>query len=93
MMAATKGEYKAPKKKGRRSQSFPSWSFLPLVLFFGIFAFLNFMRRRRHFYSGGSTGWTRSGGFFGSGSSFGDSGGGFSGGGGDFGGGGASGNW
>ena len=93
MMAATKGEYKAPKKKGRRSRSFPPWSFLPLVLFFGIFAFLNFMRRRRHFYSGDSTGWTTGGGFFGSGSSFGDSGGGFSGGGGDFGGGGASGDW
>jgi len=93
IMAATKGEYEAPKKKGRRSQSLPLWAFLPFILILGIFAVLNFMGRKRHFHSGGSTGWTTGGGFFGGGSSFGDSGGGFSGGGGDFGGGGASGDW
>ena len=92
IMAATKGEYKAPKKRDRRSQTFPWWGVLPLFMFLGILG-MGLIGRRKHYHSGGSRGWTSGGGFFGGGSSGGDAGGGFSGGGGDFGGGGASGDW
>ncbi len=92
IMAATKGEYKAPKKR-QRASNVPPWTFfLPIILIFGITMVMNFIGRKRHYHSGGSRGWTSGGGFFGGGS-WGDSGGGFSGGGGDFGGGGASGDW
>jgi uncharacterized protein len=93
IIAATKGEYKAPKKRERRSRSSPWGTLWPILLFFGIFAFINLVARKRHYHSGGSRGWTSGGIFGGGGSSWGGSGGGFSGGGGDFGGGGASGNW
>lgn len=93
IMAATKGEYKAPRKRERGSPGSPWWIFLPFVLVFGAAAVWNLIARKRHYYSGGSHGWTTGGGFFGGGFSGGDSGGGFSGGGGDFGGGGASGDW
>jgi uncharacterized protein len=93
IIAATKGEYKAPKKRERRSRSSPWGMLWPILLFFGIFAFINLVARKRHYHSGGSRGWTSGGIFGGGGSSWGGSGGGFSGGGGDFGGGGASGNW
>ena len=93
IVAATKGEYKPPKKRESRSRTSPWGMFLPVLLFFGLFASLNLVARRRHFHSGGSRGWTTGGGFWGGGSSWGGSGGGFSGGGGDFGGGGASGDW
>jgi uncharacterized protein len=93
IMAATKGEYKAPQKKGRGFE-LPLWAVYFLIfLAFGIFSILNSAARRRHYHSGGSRGWTSGGGFFGGGFSGGDVGGGFSGGGGDFGGGGASGDW
>jgi uncharacterized protein len=93
IIAATKGEYKAPKKRERRSRSSPWGMLWPILLFFGIFAFINLVARKRHYHSGGSRGWTSGGIFGGGGSSWGGSGGGFSGGGGDFGGGGASGDW
>ena len=92
IMAATKGEYKAPKKRAHRSQGIPWLAFLPFLFVLAIFA-VNLMGRKRHYHSGGSRGWSSGGGFFGGGFSGGDSGGGFSGGGGDFGGGGASGDW
>lgn len=92
IMAATKGEYKAPKKRGDRSQDIPWLALLPFVFFLAIFA-INLMGRKHHYHSGGSRGWRSGGGFFGGGFPGGDSGGGFSGGGGDFGGGGASGDW
>jgi uncharacterized protein len=93
IMAATRGEYKAPKKRGGPPRSSSWGSFWPILLFFGIFVFINFLTRRRHSHSAGSRGWTTGGGFWGGGSSGGDAGGGFSGGGGDFGGGGSSGEW
>jgi len=93
IIAATKGEYKAPKERERRSRSSPWGTLWPILLFFGIFAFINLVARKRHYHSGGSRGWTSGGIFGGGGSSWGGSGGGFSGGGGDFGGGGASGEW
>jgi uncharacterized protein len=93
IMAATRGEYKAPKKRGSPRRSSSWGSFWPILLFFGIFALINIVTRNRHSHSGGSRGWTTGGGFWGGGSSGGDSGGGFSGGGGDFGGGGSSGEW
>jgi len=93
IMEATKGEYQAPKKKGR-GVNLPFWLiFLLIFLSFGIFSALHSMRRRRQYHSGGSRGWMTGGGFFRGRSFGGSSGGGFSGGGGDFGGGGASGNW
>ena len=93
IMAATKGEYKAPKKR-QRGSDLPTWLvFLLIFLSFGVLSVLSSLGRRRHYHSGGAGGWTTGGGFFGGGSSGGDSGGGFSGGGGDFGGGGASGDW
>jgi uncharacterized protein len=93
IMAATKGEYKAPKKR-QQGSDVPTWLlFLLFFLFFGGFSILSFLGRKRHYHSGGSSGWTTGGGFFGGGFSGGESGGGFSGGGGDFGGGGASGDW
>jgi uncharacterized protein len=91
IMAATKGEYKAPKKRVHQSQDIPWLAFLPFILVLAIFA-VSLMARKRHYHSGGSRGWRSGGGFFGGGFSGGD-GGGFSGGGGDFGGGGASGDW
>lgn len=91
IMAATKGEYKAPNRRERRSQNIPWLAFLPFLLVLAIFA-VNLMGRKSHYHSGGSGGWTSGGGFFGGGFPGGD-GGGFSGGGGDFGGGGASGDW
>jgi uncharacterized protein len=93
IMAATKGEYKAPAKRERRARAIPWFPLLPFVLIFGISAVWNIIVRKRHYHSGGSHGWTTGGGFFGGGFSGGESGGGFSGGGGDFGGGGASGDW
>lgn len=93
IIAATKGEYKAPEKRECRSRSSPWGTLWPILLFFGIFAFINLVARKRHYHSGGSRGWTSGGIFWGGGSSWGGSVGGFSGGGGDFGGGGASGNW
>jgi uncharacterized protein len=93
IMAATKGEYKAPVKRERRARAAPWVPFLPFILIFGIFTVANFIARKRHYHSGGRYGWTTGGGFFGGGFSGGSSGGGFSGGGGDFGGGGASGDW
>jgi uncharacterized protein len=90
-MAATKGEYKAPQKKGRGSER-PLLVYL-LFLLVGISFILNYVERRKHYHSGGSRGWTSGGGFFGGGFLGGDSEGGFSGGGGGFGGGGASGSW
>ncbi len=97
IMAATKGEYKAPARKKARGAHVPEWYyFLPIILIFGIFVAGSLMQKR-HYHSGGSRGWRSGGGFFGGGfgggGSWGDSGGGFSGGGGDFGGGGASGDW
>jgi uncharacterized protein len=93
IMAATKGEYKAPRKKTQSSPGFPFWMFIPVV-FIVAFIFMTAIGRRRYYHSGGSRGWTTGGGYWGGGgSSGGDSGGGFSGGGGDFGGGGASGDW
>ena len=93
IMAATKGEYKAP-KKSRRVSSASSWLFFfPFIFFLVAFALAIARMRGRHYHSGRSSGWVTGGGFFGGGSSGGDSGGGFSGGGGDFGGGGASGDW
>ena len=91
IMAATKGEYKAPQKG--RARAVPWFPFLPLILIFGVSAIVNLIARKRHYHSGGRHGWTTGGGFFGGGFSGGESGGGFSGGGGDFGGGGASGDW
>jgi uncharacterized protein len=93
IMAATKGEYKAPRKRERRARAMPWFPFLPFILFFGVAAVANLIARKRHYHSGGRHGWTTGGGFFGGGFSGGESGGGFSGGGGDFGGGGASGDW
>lgn len=91
IMAATKGEYKPPKKK---DQGFQLWIPLVFILVFGLFAVMSSVGRKRSYHSGGSRGWTTGGGYWGGGGgSFGDSGGGFSGGGGDFGGGGASGDW
>jgi uncharacterized protein len=96
MMNATKGEYKA--SSGQKRNSSASWVvLLPIVLFFG-FVILHSFARRRHYHSGGASGWRTGGGFlsggpFGGDSGGGFSGGGFSGGGGDFGGGGASGDW
>jgi uncharacterized protein len=108
MMAATKGEYRAPEPQPYR-RGLGDW----LSMLFVIFIFLIFMpmlfyaalirpilslffpRRfppRRSSYSGGSSGWS-SGSWSSGGSSWGSSGGGFSGGGGSFGGGGASGSW
>ncbi len=95
IMAATKGEYKAARGKGKGAGA-SWWDLLPFILFFGFFLVMFAMTvkgRKRHYHSGGSSGWTGGGGFFGGGSSWGDSGGGFSGGGGDFGGGGSSGEW
>jgi uncharacterized protein len=93
IMAATKGEYKAPEKRAHRSEDIPWLAFLPFLLVLAIFA-INLMGRKKHYHSGGSRGWRSGGGFFGGGfSGGGDGGGGFSGGGGDFGGGGASGDW
>ena len=93
IMAATKGEYKAAKKRTHRSPNIPWLAFLPFLLVLAIFA-INFMGRKQHYHSGGSRGWSSGGGFVGGGwSGGGNSGGGFSGGGGDFGGGGASGDW
>ena len=93
IMAATRGEYKAPDKKKRHSRSSPWGSYWPILLFFGIFILINAFSRRRRYHSVGSRGWTTGGGFWGGGFSGGGSGGGFSGGGGDFGGGGSSGEW
>ncbi len=93
IMAATRGEYKAPEKKKRHSRSSPWGSYWPILLFFGIFVLINAFSRRRSYHSVGSRGWTTGGGFWGGGFSGGGSGGGFSGGGGDFGGGGSSGEW
>ena len=92
IMAATKGEYKAPTKRVHGSQGIPWLALLPFLFVLAIFA-VNLMGRKRQYHSGGARGWRSGGGFFGGGFSGGDSGGGFSGGGGDFGGGGASGDW
>jgi uncharacterized protein len=93
IMAATKGEYKAPRKGVRHLRGIPWFPLLPFILFFGVAAVANLIARKRHYHSGGRHGWTTGGGFFGGGFSGGGSEGGFSGGGGDFGGGGASGDW
>jgi uncharacterized protein len=101
IIAASKGEYKADKKKkddgsGLMCLGFPIF----IIIIFGFIFFSIFMSIiRRIFgwggrsYTGGS-GWG-GGGFFGGGGSGGSSGGfgGFSGGGGSFGGGGSSGSW
>jgi len=92
IMAATKGEYKAPQKRAHRSQSTSWLAFLLVVLVLGVFA-ISLMGQKRHFHPGGSGGFRPGGGFFGGGLGGGGDGGGFSGGGGDFGGGGASGDW
>src|SRR4030043_634944 len=48
IIAATKGEYKAPKKRESRSRSSPWGTLWPILLFFGIFAFINLVARKRH---------------------------------------------
>lgn len=95
MIAATKGEYKGTGVTARPQQSSPA-SFLPFIIFLGIWFFLFiFIRRKGTVYTGsgfggGFTGggWSSGGGGFSGGG-----GGGFSGGGGSSGGGGASGSW
>lgn len=97
MMAATKGEYKADKKKKKDS---PLGMFPLLIVLLIIFMIIrNFFHRppglfgrRRSYWGGGPFFGGFGGGGFGGGG-FGGGGGGFSGGGGSFGGGGASGSW
>ena len=100
MIQATKGEYKGSgrtvaQNRGRGDSSLSSW--LPPLLFFGLFIFIATRARKTgtYYYGGGSSsswgsGWGGGGGWSSGGG--GDSGG-FSGGGGDSGGGGASGSW
>lgn len=98
ILAATKGEYKAPpRRRPDRSRSSRSSSLLWVVFFIFLFFFLPMLisgsRRRRGWYTFGSGGWYSGGGGWGGSSGGGGSDGGFSGGGGSFGGGGASGDW
>jgi uncharacterized protein len=100
ILAATRGEYKAPPKK---DQGVPLVAILIVVLFVILFLWLAVRGSRQlpvgRTYDG--RGWRRSGGNWGGGgswgggggSSWGGGGGGFSGGGGSFGGGGASSSW
>jgi uncharacterized protein len=93
---AAAGEYKAPKKKGKKDRGFPKW----LIILFIIIMIVIFTGGRRgggfgtygrRSYGGGFIG---GGGFSGGGSFGGGGGGGFGGfGGGSFGGGGAGGSW
>jgi len=98
IIAATRGEYKAPPKK---SEGVPVAAILIIVLFVVLFLWLA-SQGSRNAYVGrtyGRQGWRRDRGYWGGGSSWGGggwsggSGGGFSGGGGSFGGGGASSSW
>jgi uncharacterized protein len=98
IIAATRGEYKAPPKK---RQGVPFVPILILVLFVILFLWLA-SQGSRGAYVGrtyGQQGWRRDRGYWGSGGSWGGGGwsggggGGFSGGGGSFGGGGASSSW
>jgi uncharacterized protein len=101
IIAATRGEYKAPPRK---REGFPLVAVLIVVLFVVLFLWL-VSRGSRHAYVGrtyGGQGWRRDRGHWGSGSAWGGGGfsgggslggGGFSGGGGSFGGGGASSSW
>jgi uncharacterized protein len=99
IIAATRGEYKAPP---RAKPGLPVVPILILVLFVILALWLG-AQGSRHVYVGrtyGSQGWRRGGGYWGGGGSWGGGwggggggGGGFSGGGGSFGGGGASSSW
>ncbi len=62
IMAATKGEYKAPPK---RKRSLPAASWLPFIImlaFLGFFILASARARRRNYHSGGPRGWTSGGG-------------------------------
>jgi uncharacterized protein len=98
IIAATRGEYKAPPSK---STGVPLVAILIIVLFVGLLLWLA-SQGSRHVHVGrtyGRRGWRRDSGYWGGGSwggggwSGGGGGGGFSGGGGSFGGGGASSSW
>jgi uncharacterized protein len=104
IMAATRGEYRAPPRSRRRTSDNPWAILLPIgfILFMWLIGRSNRMgprmtygsggyRRRGGFWGGGGP-WIGGGGF-GGGFGGGGSSGGFSGGGGSFGGGGASGSW
>jgi uncharacterized protein len=98
ILAATRGEYQGTggtvaEGSPRRSQN-PA-SYIPVLIFFGIFLFILVLKLRGAGSSrSGWGGWTMSGGGFSSGGwSGGSGGGGFSSGGGSFGGGGAGGSW
>ncbi len=92
IMAAVKGEYRPPPKKGAGGLN-PYLVLLLFLVIFGSAIIMSHAGRRRHYHSGGAGGWSSGGGFFGGPWGGSGGGGGFSGGGGDFGGGGASGNW